>query len=168
VYRPADLGTSLVFVGIFFGIAYLRRRPAVAARVARGGRRRGLPAVWGFLQAYQRSGSRFLDPYAVRRARAGTSSSRLSHRLGASDGKGLTAARSPPLGYLPIAESDSSSRGWPRTSASSAPFICSRCMRFLLVATLRIAFRARDPSVRLAVGVFAMLSFQLVVNVAWR
>src|SRR5207248_2667253 len=36
----------------------------------------------------------------------------------------------------------------------------------LLVATLRIAFRARDPfGTFLAAGVFSMLSFQLIVNV---
>jgi len=44
VYRQPDLGTSLVFVAIFFGMGVHRRRAPLAARDARRGRHRLVPA----------------------------------------------------------------------------------------------------------------------------
>jgi len=139
----------------------------VAARVARGGRGRGLPRRVGLLQAYQRSRlTAFLDPYADPQG-AGWNIIQSLIRIGSGQatGKGLTAGTQSPLGYLPIAESDFVFAGWPRPRLRRRRHPV-RALRVLLVATLRIAFRARDPfGTFLAVGVFAMLSFQLVVNV---
>jgi rod shape determining protein RodA len=168
VYRQPDLGTSLVFVGIFFGMAYLAgARPwqlasLVAVAVA------AFPAVWGFLQAYQRSRlTAFLDPYADPQG-AGWNiiQSLIAIGSGQATGKGLTAGTQSPLGYLPIAESDFVFAGLAEDLGFVGAVILFALYAVLLVATLRIAFRARDPfGTFLAVGVFAMLSFQLVVNV---
>jgi rod shape determining protein RodA len=168
VYRQPDLGTSLVFVGIFFGMAYLAgARPwqlasLVAVAVA------AFPAVWGFLQAYQRSRlTAFLDPYADPQG-AGWNiiQSLIAIGSGQATGKGLTAGTQSPLGYLPIAESDFVFAGLAEDLGFVGAVILFALYAVLLVATLRIAFRARDPfGTFLAVGVFAMLAFQLVVNV---
>jgi rod shape determining protein RodA len=136
VYRQPDLGTSLVFVGIFLG--------------------------------YQRSRlTAFLDPYADPQG-AGWNiiQSLIAIGSGQTTGKGLTAGTQSPLGYLPIAESDFVFAGLAEDLGFVGAVILFALYAVLLVATLRIAFRARDPfGTFVAAGVFSMLAFQLVVNV---
>jgi rod shape determining protein RodA len=159
VYRQPDLGTSLVFVGIFFGMAYLAgARPwQLASLVAVG--IGAFPLIWGLLQGYQKSRlTAFLDPYADPQG-AGWNiiQSLIAIGSGQATGKGLTAGTQSPLGYLPIAESD---LGFVGGVLLFALYVV------LLVATLRIGFRSRDPfGTFVAAGVFSMLAFQLVVNV---
>ncbi|MDP9319547.1 MAG: rod shape-determining protein RodA [Chloroflexota bacterium] len=168
VYRQPDLGTSLVFVGIFFGMAYLAgARPwQLASLVAVG--IAAFPLIWGFLQAYQKSRlTAFLDPYADPQG-AGWNiiQSLIAIGSGQATGKGLTAGTQSPLGYLPIAESDFVFAGLAEDLGFLGAVILFALYVVLLVATLRIGFRARDPfGTFVAAGVFSMLAFQLVVNV---
>jgi rod shape determining protein RodA len=168
VYRQPDLGTSLVFVGIFFGMAYLAgARPwQLASLVAVG--IASFPLIWGFLQGYQRSRlTAFLDPYADPQG-AGWNiiQSLIAIGSGQATGKGLTAGTQSPLGYLPIAESDFVFAGLAEDLGFLGAVILFALYVLLLVATLRIGFRARDPfGTFIAAGVFSMLAFQLVVNV---
>jgi rod shape determining protein RodA len=168
VYRQPDLGTSLVFVGIFFGMAYLAgARPwQLASLVAVG--IAAFPLIWGFLQGYQKSRlTAFLDPYADPQG-AGWNiiQSLIAIGSGQATGKGLTAGTQSPLGYLPIAESDFVFAGLAEDLGFLGAVILFALYVLLLVATLRIGFRARDPfGTFIAAGVFSMLAFQLVVNV---
>ena len=168
VYRQPDLGTSLVFVGIFFGMAYLAgARPwQLASLVAVG--IAAFPVIWGLLQGYQKSRlTAFLDPYADPQG-AGWNiiQSLIAIGSGQATGKGLTAGTQSPLGYLPIAESDFVFAGLAEDLGFVGGVILLALFVVLLVATLRIGFRSRDPfGTFVAAGVFSMLAFQLVVNI---
>jgi len=81
-------------------------------------------------------------------------------------GKGLTAGTQSPLGYLPIAESDFVFAGLAEDLGFVGAAILFALYALLLIAALRIAFRARDPfGMLLAGGVASMLLFQILVNV---
>ena len=168
VYRQPDLGTSLVFVAIFFGMAFIAgvRLWQLATLVAVG--IASFPLVWSFLQGYQRARlTAFLDPYADPQG-AGWNiiQSLIAIGSGETMGKGLTAGTQSPLGYLPIAESDFVFAGLAEDLGFVGALILFALFAVLLVAALRIAFRARDPfGTYLAGGVVAMLAFQIVVNV---
>ncbi|HEY8656890.1 MAG TPA: rod shape-determining protein RodA [Candidatus Limnocylindria bacterium] len=168
VYRQPDLGTSLVFVALFFGMAFIagvrlwQLATLVAVAIA------SFPLVWSFLQGYQRARlTAFLDPYADPQG-AGWNiiQSLIAIGSGQTVGKGLTAGTQSPLGYLPIAESDFVFAGLAEDLGFVGALILFALFAVLLVAALRIAFRARDPfGTYLAGGVVAMLAFQIVVNV---
>jgi len=168
VYRQPDLGTSLVFVAIFFGMAFIAgvRLWQLASLVAVG--IASFPLIWSFLQGYQRARlTAFLDPYADPQG-AGWNiiQSLIAIGSGQAMGKGLTAGTQSPLGYLPIAESDFVFAGLAEDLGFVGALILFALFAVLLVAALRIAFRARDPfGTYLAGGVVAMLAFQIVVNV---
>ncbi|HET8569650.1 MAG TPA: rod shape-determining protein RodA [Candidatus Limnocylindria bacterium] len=168
VFRQPDLGTSLVFVAIFFGMAFLAgARPwqltaLVAASVA------ALPVAWGVLKDYQRARlTVFLDPYADPQG-AGWNiiQSLIAVGSGQLTGKGLTAGTQSPLGYLPIAESDFIFAGLAEDLGYVGALILFALYAILLLSALRIAARARDAfGGLLAGGVVAMIGFQIAVNV---
>ncbi len=168
VYRQPDLGTSLVFVAIFFGVAFLggaRLWQLIALMAASAA---SFPLLWTFLKGYQRERLvAFLDPYADPQG-AGWNiiQSLIAVGSGQATGKGLTAGTQSPLGYLPIAESDFVFAGLAEDLGFVGAVILFALYLVLLIAALRIAFRARDPfGTLVAGGVVAMLSFQIVVNV---
>ena len=168
VYKQPDLGTSLVFIGIFFGMAYFAgARPwQLASLVAIG--IAAFPLIWGLLQTYQKSRlTAFLNPYADPQG-AGWNiiQSLIAVGSGGPTGKGLTAGTQSPLGYLPIAESDFVFAGLAEDLGFMGAVILFAVYILLLMAALRIAFRAKDPfGMLLASGVVAMLVFQILVNV---
>ena len=168
VYKQPDLGTSLVFVAIFFGIAFMAgaRVWQLVGLMAIAGA--SFPLIWSFLKPYQQGRlTAFLDPYADPQG-AGWNiiQSLIAVGSGQATGKGLTAGTQSPLGYLPIAESDFVFAGLAEDLGFVGAVILFALYAVLLVATLRIAFRARDPfGTFVAAGVFSMLAFQLVVNV---
>ena len=168
VYRQPDLGTSLVFVAIFFGMAFIAgaRLWQLASLVAVG--IASFPLVWSLLQGYQRARlTAFLDPFADPQG-AGWNiiQSLIAIGSGQAMGKGLTAGTQSPLGYLPIAESDFVFAGLAEDLGFVGSVILFALFAVLLIAALRIAFRARDPfGTYVAGGVVAMLAFQIVVNV---
>ncbi|MGH2450530.1 MAG: rod shape-determining protein RodA [Candidatus Limnocylindria bacterium] len=168
VFRQPDLGTSLVFVAIFFGVAFLAgvRLWQLTALVAGAGA--AFPLIWGFLKEYQRARlTAFIDPYSDPQG-AGWNiiQSLIAVGSGMFTGKGLTAGTQSPLGYLPIAESDFVFSGLAEDLGFVGAIILFALYLVLLFAALRIAIRARDAfGMLLAGGVVAMLAFQLVVNV---
>ena len=168
VYRQPDLGTSLVFVAIFFGMAFMAgaRLWQLVGMVAIAGA--SFPIIWGLLKPYQQARlTAFIDPYADPQG-AGWNiiQSLIAVGSGGPTGKGLTAGTQSPLGYLPIAESDFVFAGLAEDLGFVGAVILFALFILLLMAALRIAFRARDSfGMLLACGVVAMLVFQIMVNV---
>jgi rod shape determining protein RodA len=168
VYRQPDLGTSLVFVAIFFGMAFMAgaRIWQLVSLVAIAGA--SFPVIWSLLKDYQRARlSAFLDPYSDPQG-AGWNiiQSLIAVGSGGATGKGLTAGTQSPLGYLPIAESDFIFSGLAEDLGFAGAVILFVLYVVLLVAALRIAFRARDPfGMLIGTGVATMILFQILVNV---
>lgn len=168
VFRQPDLGTSLVFMAIFFGMAFMAgaRLWQLTALVAMGAA--AFPVIWGFLKEYQRGRlTAFLDPYADPQG-AGWNiiQSLIAVGSGQTTGKGLTAGTQSPLGYLPIAESDFIFSGLAEDLGFVGALILFTLYLVLLLGALRIARRSRDPfGALIAGGVVSMLAFQIVVNV---
>ena len=168
VYRQPDLGTSLVFIAIFFGIAFMAgaRIWQLTALVALAGA--AFPVIWGLLKDYQRARlGAFLDPYSDPQG-AGWNiiQSLIAVGSGGATGKGLTAGTQSPLGYLPIAESDFVFSGLAEDLGFAGAVILFVLYIVLLIAALRVAFRAKDPfGMLIGAGVATMLLFQIMVNV---
>lgn len=168
VFRQPDLGTSLVLVAIFVGIAFMAgaRLWQLTALVTTAGA--ALPLVWGYLKDYQRARLvAFLDPYGDPQG-AGWNiiQSLIAVGSGQATGKGLTAGTQSPLGYLPIAESDFVFSGLAEDLGFVGALILFALYAALLLAALRVAYRARDPFGTLVASGFAvMVAFQVVVNV---
>src|SRR2546426_1225957 len=168
VYRQPDLGTSLVFIAIFFGIAFLAgaRIWQLVALVAIAAA--SFPVVWALLKDYQRARlSAILGPYADPQG-AGWNiiQSLIAVGSGVQPGKGLTAGTQSPLGYLPIAESDFVFSGLAEDLGFAGAVILFTLYIVLLLAALRSAVRARDPDgLRVACGGFSLVSFPLIVDV---
>jgi len=168
VYRQPDLGTSLVFVAIFFGMAFMAgaRLWQLVGMVAIAGA--SFPLIWGLLKPYQQARlTAFIDPYADPQGSGwNIIQSLIAVGSGGLTGKGLTAGTQSPLGYLPIAESDFVFAGLAEDLGFVGAVILFALFILLLMAALRIAFRARDSfGMLLASGVVAMLVFQILVNV---
>jgi rod shape determining protein RodA len=168
VYRQPDLGTSLVFIAIFFGIAFLAgariwQLTALAAIAVAS-----FPIIWALLKDYQRARlGAFLNPYSDPQG-AGWNiiQSLIAVGSGGATGKGLTAGTQSPLGYLPIAESDFVFAGLAEDLGFAGAVILFALYIILLVAALRVAFRSRDPfGMLIGGGVATMLLFQILVNV---
>ncbi len=168
VYRQPDLGTSLVFIAIFFGIAFLAgaRIWQLVALVAVAAA--SFPVVWSLLKEYQQARlSAFLDPYSDPQG-AGWNiiQSLIAVGSGGATGKGLTAGTQSPLGYLPIAESDFVFSGLAEDLGFAGAVILFALYIVLLIAALRIALRAKDPfGMLIGAGIATMLLFQIMVNV---
>jgi rod shape determining protein RodA len=168
VYKQPDLGTTLVFVAIFFGLAFMAgaRMWQLVGLIAVTGA--AFPLIWSLLKSYQQARmTAFLNPYADPQG-AGWNiiQSLIAVGSGQATGKGLTAGTQSPLGYLPIAESDFVFAGLAEDLGFVGAIILFLLYAALLIAALRIAFRARDPfGMLLGGGVAAMLIFQILVNV---
>ena len=168
VFKQPDLGTSLVFLGMFFGMAFVAgaRLWHLATIVAVG--IAASPILWTMLKDYQRARlTIFMDPYGDPQG-AGWNiiQSLIAVGSGQMTGKGLTAGTQSPLGYLPIAESDFVFSGLAEDLGFVGALILFALYIVLLLSALRIAHRSRDAfGTYLAGGVAAMLIFQIVVNV---
>ena len=168
VFRQPDLGTSLVFLGMFFGMAFLAgaRLWHLTALLAAGAA--AIPLMWGFLKEYQKARlTVFLDPYSDPQG-AGWNiiQSLIAVGSGSVTGKGLTAGTQSPLGYLPIAESDFVFSGLAEDLGFVGAIILFALYIVLLLTALTVARRSRDAfGTYIAAGVVAMLAFQIVVNV---
>ena len=168
VFKQPDLGTSLVFLGMFFGMAFVAgaRLWHLATIVAVG--IAASPILWTMLKDYQRARlTIFMDPYSDPQG-AGWNiiQSLIAVGSGQMTGKGLTAGTQSPLGYLPIAESDFVFSGLAEDLGFVGALILFALYIVLLLSALRIAHRSRDAfGTYLAGGVAAMLIFQIVVNV---
>src|SRR5439155_19813535 len=168
VYRQPDLGTCLVFIAIFFGIAFLAgaRIWQLVALVAVAAP--SCPLVWALLKDYQRARlSAFLDPYSDPQG-AGWNiiPSLIAVGSGGATVKGLTAGTQYPLGYLPIAESDFVFSGLAEDLGFAGAVILFALYIVLLVAALRVAHRPQIPfAILIRGGLATMLLFRILVNV---
>jgi rod shape determining protein RodA len=168
VFKQPDLGTSLVFLGMFFGMAFVAgaRLWHLATIVAMG--IAASPIAWTLLKDYQRARlTIFLDPYGDPQG-AGWNiiQSLIAVGSGSITGKGLTAGTQSPLGYLPIAESDFVFSGLAEDLGFVGALMLFGLFIVLLLSALRIAHRSRDAfGTYVAGGIAAMLAFQIVVNV---
>ncbi len=168
VYRQPDLGTSLVFLGMFFGVAFIAgaRLWQLTAIAAAG--LAALPLIWSSLKPYQQTRlTVFTDPYSDPQG-AGWNiiQSLIAVGSGSLTGKGLTAGTQSPLGYLPIAESDFVFSGLAEDLGFVGASILFVLYIVLLLSALRVAYRSRDAfGTYFAGGVATMLAFQIVVNV---
>jgi len=105
VFKQPDLGTSLVFLGMFFGMAFV-----AGAR------------LWHLATTSARGSPSSSTPTAIRRERAGTSSSRSSRSgRGPSPGRGSPPVPSRRSGTCRSRSPTSCSRASPRISGSSEP-----------------------------------------------
>ena len=168
VFRQPDLGTTLVFLAIFVGVSFIAgARPWQLATLAGIGIA-ALPVVWTLMKDYQRARLvSFLDPYADP---LGTGwniiQSLIAVGSGGVFGKGLTAGTQSPLGYLPIAESDFIFANLAEDLGFVGALVLFALYLVVLVAALRIAFRAPDAfGALVGAGVVSMLAFQIFVNV---
>src|SRR5256885_8604733 len=167
VYRQPDLGTSLVFIAICCGIAFLAgaRIWQLVALVAVAAA--SFPVVWSLLKEYQQARlSAFLDPYSDPQG-AGWNiiQSLIAVGSGGATGKGLTAGTQSPLGYLPIAESDFVFAGLAEDLGFAGAIILFALYIVMLFAALRVAFRARDPfGMLIGGGIAAMPPLQILGN----
>ncbi len=168
VYRQPDLGTSLVFISIFFGMAFIAgARPWQLTGIIAFGAA-SLPLVWSVLKDYQRARLvAFLDPYADPQGSGwNIIQSLIAVGSGQLVGKGLTAGTQSPLGYLPIAESDFVFSGLAEDLGFLGAIVLFALYLVFLLAALRIAYRARDPfGTLIGAGLVAMIGFQIMVNV---
>ncbi len=168
VYRQPDLGTTLVFLAVFVGIAFLAgARPWQLSALA-GSVIAGLPVVWLVLKDYQRDRLiSFLDPYADPLGSGwNIIQSLIAVGSGGLLGKGLTAGTQSPLGYLPIAESDFIFANLAEELGFVGAIVLFSLYLMLLLAGLRVASHAPDAFGGLVgAGVVAMLLFQIFVNV---
>jgi rod shape determining protein RodA len=168
VFRQPDLGTSLVFLAIFGGIAFLaggrlwQLSTLLAASIV------ALPVAWTFLKDYQRARLvSFLDPYADPLG-AGWNiiQSLIAVGSGGVFGKGLTAGTQSPLGYLPIAESDFIFANLAEDLGFIGALILFALYLVLLLASVRLSFAAPDVfGSLLGAGMVSMLAFQIFVNI---
>jgi rod shape determining protein RodA len=168
VYKQPDLGTSLVFLGMFFGIAFIAgaRLWQLTAIAAAG--LAAMPAIWASLKPYQQARlTVFMDPSKDPQG-AGWNiiQSLIAVGSGSLTGKGLTAGTQSPLGYLPIAESDFVFSGLAEDLGFVGAMILFVLYIVLLLSALRAAHRSRDAfGAYFAGGIATMLTFQIVVNV---
>lgn len=168
VFKQPDLGTSLVFLGMFVGMAFVAGARLWQLTAILAGAAAVMPVVWGVLKDYQRARlTVFLDPYSDPQG-AGWNiiQSLIAVGSGSLTGKGLTAGTQSPLGYLPISESDFVFAGLAEDLGFVGAATLFALYVALLLSALRIAYRSRDAfGSYLAGGVAAMLGFQIVVNV---
>ncbi len=168
VFRQPDLGTSLVFLGMFFGLAFVAGARLWHLTAIASAGIAALPIVWAGLKAYQQSRlTVFLDPYSDPQG-AGWNiiQSLIAVGSGSLTGKGLTAGTQSPLGYLPIGGSDFVFSGLAEDLGFVGAMILFVLYVVLLLSMLRVAHRSRDAfGTYLAGGLATMLAFQIVVNV---
>jgi rod shape determining protein RodA len=168
VFRQPDLGTTLVFLAIFVGVAFIAgARPWQLATLAGIGIA-AMPVVWLLLKDYQRSRLVcFLDPYGDPLGCGwNIIQSLIAVGSGGVFGKGLTAGTQSPLGYLPIAESDFIFANLAEDLGFVGAMVLFALYLVLLIAALRVAFRAPDAfGALVGTGVVSMLAFQIFVNV---
>ncbi|MEO7117926.1 MAG: rod shape-determining protein RodA [Candidatus Limnocylindrales bacterium] len=163
-----DLGTSLVFGAILFGVLFLGGASLRWLFVAAIGVIALFPVVWFFiLKDYQQARLiSFLDP-AADPLGSGYQiiQSQIAVGSGGLFGKGLTNGTQTQLEYLPVQSTDFVNA----TLAEELGFIGCAVVLILFAAllwrVLLIGWRSRDPfGLIFCAGVASMLVFQLLVN----
>ena len=167
ILAQPDLGTALVYVGIFFGVSFMAgvpKRYMVALVLAAA----ALPLVVGRLQGYQqRRLITFFNPgadpsgagYNILQAKIAVGS-------GGFFGKGFLTGTQGQLGFVPSRVTDFIFAIFSEEWGFIGAIILLALFLALLVRLLRAAHLARDSfGALLCFGVATMIAFQVVVNV---
>jgi rod shape determining protein RodA len=164
-----DMGTGLVFVVVFYsmmfaaGVDWMRLLASVVMFASMG-----VAASPFLIKGYQMQRlTSFINPYSDPRG-AGYQLLQSKAAIGSGGliGKGFTHATQGSLGFLPAAHTDfifaSVSEQWGLIGAGAILLL----FLVLLFRILRVALDAEDLfGVYIVAGVFAMLSFQILVNI---
>lgn len=168
VLKQPDLGTSLVFIAILFGMLFIAGIKMKHLTAIVGGGLAFLPIFWHFLKDYQKMRlTVFLDPnvdplgsgYHIIQSKIAIGSGMLF-------GKGLFAGTQSQLNFLPENHTDfifaviGEELGFVGAVAILALYF------ILLYRAVKIAGEARDSfGMLLATGIASMLAFHVLVNV---
>ena len=168
ILKQPDLGTSLVFIAILFGMIFVAGIDGKLLMRIMGAGAACLPAFWFFLKDYQKSRlTVFLDPnvdplgagYHIIQSKIAIGSGQLF-------GKGLFAGTQSQLNFLPENHTDfifavvGEELGFLGSIAILALYF------LLLYRGVKTAQNARDKfGTLLAAGITSMMAFHLLVNV---
>jgi len=168
IAKQPDLGTSLVFVAITFGMMFIAglSYKMLAGIVAVGVL--SLPVVWQFLKPYQRDRILvFLNPYLDPLGKGyHVIQSKIAIGSGKIFGKGLYQGTQNQLDFLPVKHTDFifAVLGEELGFIGGIVLFCIYFM--LLYYSIRVAFKARDLlGTYMVVGVVSMWAFQILVNI---
>ncbi len=168
VLKQPDLGTSLVFLAILFGMLFIAgiRMKHLAAIFAAG--LAFMPIFWHFLKDYQKMRlTVFLDPnvdplgsgYHIIQSKIAIGSGMLF-------GKGLFAGTQSQLNFLPENHTDFIFAVIGEEFGFLGSFVVLTLYLILLYRGVKIAGEARDSfGMLMATGIASMLAFHVLVNV---
>ncbi|VBB07869.1 cell cycle protein ftsw/roda [Lucifera butyrica] len=168
VLKQPDLGTSLVFLAIFFGMIFIAGIPVKHLMGIFGVGLAFMPVFWHFLKDYQKKRlTVFLDPnvdplgsgYHIIQSKIAIGSGMLF-------GKGLFGGTQSQLNFLPENHTDFIFAVIGEELGFIGAAIILLLYFILLYRAIKIAGAARDNfGTLLAVGITSMLTFHVLVNV---
>ena len=168
IARQPDLGTSLVFVAITFGMMFIAglSYKMLAGMIAAG--ILSLPLFWQVLKPYQRDRilvfiNPYLDPlgkgYHVIQSKIAIGSGKLL-------GKGLFQGTQNQLDFLPVKHTDFIFAVLGEELGFVGGIFLFALYFMLLYYSLRVAYKARDMlGTYMVIGVVSMWAFQILVNI---
>ena len=168
VLKQPDLGTSLVFLAILFGMIYIAGIRAKHLMMIFGAGLAIMPVFWHFLKDYQKQRlTVFIDPnvdplgsgYHIIQSKIAIGSGMLF-------GKGLFAGTQSQLNFLPENHTDFIFAVIGEELGFAGAFVVLLLYLILLYRGVRIADSAKDNfGTLLATGITSMLTFHVLVNV---
>lgn len=168
VLKQPDLGTSLVFLAILFGMLFIAGISMRHLAVIVGGGAAFMPIFWHFLKDYQKKRlTVFLDPN-VDPLGSGYHiiQSKIAIGSGMIFGKGLFAGTQSQLNFLPENHTDFIFAVIGEELGFVGALIILLLYFILLYRGVKIAGAARDSfGMLLATGITSMLTFHVLVNV---
>jgi len=168
VLKQPDLGTSLVFLAILFGMIYIAGIRAKHLMMIFGAGLAIMPVFWHFLKDYQKQRlTVFIDPnvdplgsgYHIIQSKIAIGSGMLF-------GKGLFAGTQSQLNFLPENHTDFIFAVIGEELGFAGAFVVLLLYLILLYRGVKIADAAKDNfGTLLATGITSMLTFHVLVNV---
>lgn len=168
VLKQPDLGTSLVFIAILFGMLFVANVPKRILFTVIGAGLAMLPVFWQFLKDYQKTRlTVFLDPnvdplgsgYHIIQSKIAIGSGLLT-------GKGIFGGTQSQLNFLPENHTDFIFAVIGEETGFIGCVLVLLLYFILLYRGLRIAAESRDTfGLLIASGIISMLAFHILVNV---
>ncbi|MDU4961932.1 MAG: rod shape-determining protein RodA [Sporomusaceae bacterium] len=168
VLRQPDLGTSLVFLSILFGMIFVAGIPVRMLFTLMGAGAVFMPVFWHFLKDYQKMRlTVFLDPnvdplgsgYHIIQSKIAIGSGMLT-------GKGLFSGTQSQLNFLPENHTDFIFAVIGEEAGFIGGIVVLLLYFILLYRGLKIAGEARDNfGTLVAAGITSMMAFHVLVNV---
>jgi rod shape determining protein RodA len=168
ILAQPDLGTALVFVALFYGMAYMAgmsKRYILGSLLLAAA---AVPTMVGRLQPYQRDRlTTFLDPAAdPQGAGYNILQAKIAIGSGGLFGKGFLTGTQGQLGFVPSRVTDFIFAIFSEEWGFIGAFVLLALFLVVLVRLMRAVHLARDGfGGLLAAGVATMILFQVVVNV---